>query len=54
MLVFKIEIVNHIFENEKLNLNLNSMRWKKDKGPEYYYDIIVQVSVVKKNVWAQL
>ena len=31
MLVFKLEMVKHIFENEKLNLNLNSMRLKKDK-----------------------
>ena len=34
MLVIKLEIVNDIFENEKLNLNLNSMRLKKGKGPE--------------------
>ena len=29
ILVFKLEIVKDIFENEKLNLNLNSMRFKK-------------------------
>ena len=29
MLAFKLEIVKDIFENEKLNLNLNSMRFKK-------------------------
>ena len=34
MLVIKLEIVKDIFENEKLNLNLNSMRLKKGKGPE--------------------
>ena len=32
-------LVNDIFENEKLNLNLNSIRWKKDKGPENSYDL---------------
>ena len=37
--VFKLDIVKHIFENEKLNLNLNSMRWKKDKGPENNNDL---------------
>ena len=39
MLVIKLEIVKDIFENEKLNLNLNSMRWKKGKGPEKNYDL---------------
>ena len=33
MLVFKLEI--DISENEKLNLNLNSMIWKKDKENDY-------------------
>ena len=32
-------MVIDIFENEKLNLNLNSMRWKKDKGPENNNDL---------------
>ena len=37
-LVFKLEIVKDIFENEKLNLNLNFL-WdeKKDRGPENNY-----------------
>ena len=39
MLVFKLEIVKDIFENEKLTLNLNYMIWKKDKGPENNYDL---------------
>ena len=39
MLVIKLEIVKDIFENEKLNLNLNSMRLKKGKGPENSYDL---------------
>ena len=37
MLVYKLELVKDIFENEKLNIN--SMRWKKDKGPENNYDL---------------
>ena len=39
MTVFKLKIVKAIFENEKLNLNFNSMRGKKDKGPENNYDL---------------
>ena len=38
MLIFKLEKVKDSFENEKLNLNLNSIRWKKDKGPENNYE----------------
>ena len=39
-LIFKLEIVKHIFENEKLNLNLNSMRLKKGQGPENNFKYI--------------
>ena len=31
--------MKNIFENEKPNLNLNSMRWKQDKSPENNHDL---------------
>ena len=39
MLVFTLEIVTDIFEKEKLNLNLNSMRREKGQRSRNNYDL---------------
>ena len=39
MLVFTLEIVTDIFEKEKLNLNLNSVRRKKGQRSRNNYDL---------------
>ena len=39
MLVFTLEIVTDIFEKEKLNLNLNSVRRKKGERFRNNYDL---------------
>ena len=39
MLVFTLEIVTDIFETEKLNLNLNSVRREKGRRFRNNYDL---------------
>ena len=40
-------VIKDIFENEKLNLSLNSMRWKKDKVQKII--MAFKVSVLKES-----